>query len=451
MTRRILLLTLRRHPRNCCRDNSLNTQSIRCDPAFSLPLPPQPYEYPTNMANLVLILLLSAFPALSTDMYLPAIPTLCTLWGIPLAQANLSLVAFFICFSTFLLVHGPLSDRFGRRPILLWGISLYIIGSLCCAAAISITTLVLARMLQATGAAAAAAMSLALAKDLYEGNERKKLLAYIGVIVPLCPMVAPTIGAAMLNYFSWRGIFLSQAVLALAGLYSSFRLREPLTERGTGGVKAALSRYRRLIGNTSYLGYTISFSLLGLPFFAFIASSSDIYIRTFAMSEQAFGLYFAFNALALMLGSLLCSRLCVGIESRTILIYAIAGMLLSGGTMLLLGSATPMLFALPMFGYTFFLGLSRPISNHLILEQVDQDAGTASSLLTFFFFLCGSVGMEVISFDWPSKPHVIALLGLAGTVVPLLVVLLVRGKKENGRERTVTPATDSQTPTVSEK
>lgn len=378
------------------------------------------------MANFILILLLSAFPALSTDMYLPAIPTLCSLWGIPLAQANLSLVIFFICFSAFLLVHGPLSDRFGRRPILLWGISVYIIGCMLCAASISIGMLVLARMLQATGAAAASAMSLALAKDLYDGNDRKKLLAYIGIIVPLCPMAAPTIGALMLNYFSWRGIFISQGILALTALYGSFRLKEPLEERGSGGVSAALGRYRNLLRNKVYVGYSVSFSMLGFAFFAFIASSSDIYINGFRMNEQTYGLFFAFNAFALMVGSLLCSRLCINIESRSILVTSICGMLGSAAAMVVLGAATPVMFALPMFSYTLFLGMSRPISNHMILEQVDKDAGTASSLLTFFFFLCGSLSMELVSLNWPSKPLVIAVLGLAGTIAPLIVVLKMR-------------------------
>ena len=112
------------------------------------------------MNPFVLILLLAAFPALSTDMYLPAVPTLCSLWGISLAAANLSLVAFFASFSAFLLVHGALADRFGRRPVLLSGVSLYVAGSLLCAGAGSISMLVLARVVQAIGAAAAAAMEI---------------------------------------------------------------------------------------------------------------------------------------------------------------------------------------------------------------------------------------------------------------------------------------------------
>ncbi|MFV0347803.1 MAG: multidrug effflux MFS transporter [Halodesulfovibrio sp.] len=380
------------------------------------------------MPNFVLILLLSAFPALSTDMYLPAIPTLCEKWQISLAQTNLSLVVFFISFSACLLVHGPLSDRYGRRPILLWGISLYVVGCLLCASSTSITMLVFSRMVQAMGAAAASAMSLALAKDLYDGEGRKKLLAYLGVIVPLCPMVAPTIGAFMLSHVSWRGIFLSQAILSLTALYGAFHLTEPLQEKGNGGFSAAVGRYRDLLRNKAYLGYAISFSMLGFPFFAYIASSADIFITGFGMTEQTYGLYFAFNAFALMIGSFLCSRLCVGIASRTILLVSVTGMICSAAAMLYLGGDTPVLFALPMFAYSMFLGMSRPISNHMILEQVQKDAGTASSLLTFFFFICGAIAMETISFNWESKPLAIAIMGLAATITPLIVVIKIRDR-----------------------
>lgn len=116
-------------------------------------------------------------------------------------------------------MHGPLADRFGRRPVLIGGISLYIAGSLLCAVAASISILVLARIIQACGAAAGFAMALALTKDLYRGIEQKKILAYIGVLIPLCPMVAPTIGTLMLQYVSWRGIFMAQAILTLPALF----------------------------------------------------------------------------------------------------------------------------------------------------------------------------------------------------------------------------------------
>ncbi len=381
---------------------------------------------PSIMHSFVLILLLAAFPALSTDMYLPAIPALCELWGISLASANLSLVAFFASFSAFLLVHGALADRFGRRPVLLAAVSLYVAGSLACAGAGSIAILVLARVVQAIGAAGASAMALTLAKDLYAGDRRKKLLAYIGVIIPLCPMVAPTIGALMLQHVSWRGIFLAQALLALPALYGSFRLQEPAFERAGGGLQAAAGRYARLFRNRGYLVYALAFSVVNFAFFAFIGGSPDIYITGYGLDEGAFGLYFAFNALGLMAGSFLCSRLCVGIESFRILTASLLGMLAASAAMLLLGGATPLRFALPMFAYSLFLGLSRPISNDMVLEQVDRDTGAAASLLTFFNFMVGAAAMEAISLGWTSKSAVIAVTGLAGNLAPLAALLLLR-------------------------
>lgn len=378
------------------------------------------------MNSFVLILLLAAFPALSTDMYLPAIPALCSLWGISLAAANLSLVAFFASFSAFLLVHGALADRFGRRPVLLGGVSLYVAGSLACAAAGSITALVAARVVQAIGAAGASAMALTLAKDLYVGDRRKKLLASIGVIIPLCPMVAPTIGALMLRHVSWRGIFLAQALLALPALYGCLRLAEPQFERAGGGLAAAVGRYRNLARNRGYLVYALAFSVVGFAFFAFIGGSPDIYITGFGLDERTYGLYFAFNALALMLGSLLCSRLCVGISSRRILFASLLGMLGAAAAMLLLGGGAPLRFAAPMFAYSLFLGLSRPISNDMILEQVDKDTGAAASLLTFCNFMVGAAAMEIISLDWPSKPAAIAIMGILGNLAPLAALLLLR-------------------------
>jgi DHA1 family bicyclomycin/chloramphenicol resistance-like MFS transporter len=383
------------------------------------------------MNNFILIILLAAFPPLSTDMYLPAIPTLCTIWGITLAQANLSLVVFFVSFSAFLLLHGPLADRFGRRPVLIGGVSLYIAGSLSCAGADSITFLVLSRIIQACGAAAGSAMALALTKDLYRGNEQKKILAYIGVLIPLCPMVAPSIGALILQYASWRSIFLAQAILTLPALYGAFRLKEPMTTEhsGTGGVSAAIRRYGRLARNGAYMVYTLAFSVMGFSFFAFLGGSSDIYIRSFGMTEQIYSLYFGFNALALTLGSLLCARVLVNFESRRILFITLVGMFFSTGTLLFLGKATPTNFALSMFAYSLFLGMSRPISNHLILKQVRQDTGTASSLLTFFNFLCAAVAMELISPDWSSKPMVIGVMGLVGSTIPFAAILAMqRGK-----------------------
>lgn len=373
------------------------------------------------------ITMLAAFPALSTDMYLPALPSIQEQWGISLASVNLSLVMFFVFFSFCMLIYGPLSDKFGRKPVLIGGVGMYVVGCILCALSNDIWFLVGARIVQAAGAGAASALSMALAKDLYAGTERQKVLAYIGVIVPLCPMLAPILGSMMLEYLSWKWIFICQAVLASLALYGTVVFKEPEFEKTSGGVWNVMSRYLVVLKNVKFTVYCFSFSFVSIGFFAFLAGSADIYIRAFGLSEQQYAMFFGFNALGFMTGSFTCSRLCVGYSSTAILKVSLAGAFLGAMGVYFLGVSEYM-FAATMFVMTFSLGVSRPISNHMILETVDRDVGAASALLTFTYFIFGAIAMEIISLDWESKVALIGKMGMVGGLIPLVAVIVLNRK-----------------------
>ena len=164
----------------------------------------------------LLLALLAAFPPLSTDMYLPAIPLLQKSWHQPLAMINLTLVGFFVSYCFFLLIYGPISDRFGRRKPLLAGIGIFIIASLLCAGSGNVISLIVLRILQAAGAAAASALALAISKDVYNGFERERILAYIGVIMALAPMLAPVIGGWIIFFRQSIAVFASIPLLIWA-------------------------------------------------------------------------------------------------------------------------------------------------------------------------------------------------------------------------------------------
>ena len=178
--------------------------------------------------NIFLLSLLAAFPPLSTDMYLPAIPQLKAQWNQPLMMVNLTLICFFLSYCLFMLIYGPVSDRFGRRRPLLVGIGIFIIASLMCALADNIAALIAARIFQASGAASASALSLAMCKDLFEAKARERIMAYMAVIVALAPMLAPVIGGWLIHYFSWRWVFVFQASMGIIAWGGVFRMAEPL-------------------------------------------------------------------------------------------------------------------------------------------------------------------------------------------------------------------------------
>ncbi|WP_027721672.1 Bcr/CflA family efflux MFS transporter [Maridesulfovibrio zosterae] len=376
------------------------------------------------MPNFLFIAMLAAFPSLSTDMYLPALPIIQEQWSISLVSVNLSLIMFFVFFSFCMLIYGPLSDRFGRKPVLIAGVGMYVAGCFLCSFSPNIQFLVISRIIQAAGAASASALSMALTKDLYHGVERQKILAYIGVIVPLCPMVAPMIGSLILKYLAWKWIFVCQAVLASIAFGGAILFKEPEFEKTSGGILAVMSRYLVVLKNIKFSLYCFSFSVVGISFFAFLAGSADIYIRGFGMTEQQYALFFSLNALGFMSGSFTCSRLCIGYSSTAILKISLLGVISAALGILFLGFSQYM-FVAAMFMMTFFIGLSRPISNHMILETVDRDIGAASSLLTFSFFIFGAIAMGLISLEWSSKINVIGEMGIVGGVVPFVALYLI--------------------------
>lgn len=362
---------------------------------------------------LLLISLLAAFPPLSTDMYIPAIPLLREQWGQPLVVVNLTLICFFVSYCVFLLVYGPLSDRYGRKKPLMAGIGIYIVASLACAVSAGIHMMIAARVVQAAGAASASALSLAICKDLFDAKSRERVMAHIAVIMALAPMMAPIIGSWVIFWSSWRWVFVIQALLGLVAFLGVYRMTESLTTFSTVSPRKVIGVYLRLLGNGRYISLLLAMSLLVFPLFAFIAGSSEIYMTHFGLGERQFGIFFGGNAMASMLGAITFGRLSPYLRMEKLVTVSFAGIMAAGCWMLFIPHQSPWSLALPMGTMTFFFGLNRPPTNNLILEQVDRDVGAASSLLVFTFMILGALSMGIVSLQWADK---IAVLGTMGAV-----------------------------------
>lgn len=367
--------------------------------------------------TIALLALLAAFPPLSTDMYLAAIPLLVESWQQPLAVVNLTLIGFFVTYCAFLLIYGPLSDRYGRRPPLLIGLGLYLVASLLCAIADNVYYLIVARVLQGAGAASASSIAFAICKDLFAGSLRQRIFLQLGVIVAAAPMIAPIIGGWIIQSNSWRLVFVLQALLGLIAMVGVWLMKESLRDLSTEKLRRVFNSYMRLVQNKQFFLLTLAFACVGIPFFSFIAVSSDIYISQLGYSERQYGYFFACNASAFMIAPMLFSRIARHVRLSRLLSVSYIGVLVSSIPMIVTTIPQPFRLAAPMWFLTFFFAFGRPAGNNLLLEQVEQDVGAASSLMTFVFFMTGAISMWFISLGWQDTIRVIGLQGLCAATI----------------------------------
>lgn len=353
-------------------------------------------------------------------MYIPAIPLLRQQWRQPLVVINLTLIGFFVSYCVFLLVYGPISDRYGRKRPLMTGIGIYIVASLICALSTGIQMMIAARVVQAAGAASASALSLAICKDLFDAKSRERVMGHIAVIMALAPMMAPIIGSWVIFWSSWRWVFVIQALMGMVAFLGVYRMTESLTTFSTVSPRKVIGVYLRLLGNGRYISLLLAMSLLVFPLFAFIAGSSEIYMTHFGLGERTFGIFFGANAMASMFGAIAFGRFSPYIRMEKLVTVSFAGIMMAGFWMLLGPHQSPWSLALPMGTMTFFFGLNRPPTNNLILEQVDRDVGAASSLLVFTFMILGALSMGIVSLQWDDK---IGLLGTMGAITGSLTLV----------------------------
>lgn len=374
-----------------------------------------------NVGFIIFLALLSAFVPLSTDLYLPALPTMTTFFNVSEIIMNLTLILFFIFYSIATLVWGPLSDRYGRRPILLIGLAIYALAGVLCGISTSAVEIILFRVLQAIGGGVATTIATAIIKDVYRGRKQETTLAIVQSMVVISPALAPVIGSLLLTFISWRGIFFTQALLGLVVVFGAFIFQETHdTSKKQVSVLHSLSRLGVLMKNPAFSAMLVNFSAVSIISLSFISSSSYIFQVRFGLSSQAFSYFFAFNAIGMLVGPLLYIRLSKYID-RMVILYACFFVGIIGGVLILgFGLNNPYLFAITELPATLASSASRPPATYLILKQQENDNGSASSLYSAGGTIMGSIGMVVVSFanHWP-----VLIIALIDVVINVLCVV----------------------------
>jgi len=363
-----------------------------------------------------LIAFLSAFVPLSTDIYLPALPGMAKYFGVPATMTNLTLILFFVFFAAGMLLWGPLSDKYGRKPILSAGLVIYAAASILCACAGTVYDLIASRVFQAIGASAACAVATAMVKDVYEVRKRESILAMVQSMVVLSPALAPILGAFLLKFTSWRGVFWTQAGIGLLALAGALALEETIKSRYAGTLFQTAGRLGAVLRNPGFTFLLLVFSMTSIPMMAYIASSSYIYENEFGLSEQMYSYFFGANGIFLMLGPGLYLRLSGRIPRRIIITACFGSLAASGLLISFLGRLGPWVFLVSLLPTTIAGSCARPPGVNLMLEQQQGDAGSAAALMGCFGILAGSVGMLLISLDWT---NIILALGIINVVTGL--------------------------------
>jgi DHA1 family bicyclomycin/chloramphenicol resistance-like MFS transporter len=389
---------------------------------------------------IVLIAFLSAFVPLSIDLYLPALPGMSDYFGVPSDQINLTLTAFFIFYALGALVWGPLSDRYGRKPVLVVGLGLYVVASVFCALMWDVRGLVVCRVFQAIGASAAGAVATAIVKDVYSGSKRESVLAIVQSMVLIAPAAAPVLGAFLLSLMSWRGIFWTLAGIGVVGWVGSLLFEETIPERttgmvpvpfninnGTGIILHSILRLGHVLKNRGFTLLLVLFSFAMISGMAYVASSTYIYQDGFHLSQQGFSLFFSLNALGSIAGPVIYMRLSGRVHPETVISTCFAVVAVSGLLVCFLGNVGPWIFALCILPTSIANNLSRPPSANMMLEQQKGDTGAVSSLMGFTGTLMGSLGMQLISLPWGNTILALGIITFAAGAVSLLVWPFVLG------------------------
>lgn len=272
-----------------------------------------------SLAVTALLTALVALGPISTDLYLPSLPGLARHFGVGVDDVQLTLSVFLVGLATAQLICGPLSDRFGRRPVMLGGLGVYVAASIVCAFSPSIPVLVAARFLQAAGACVGPVLGRAVVRDVHGREGAARVLAYMSAAMALAPAIGPIIGGFLEEGFGWRSNFLALVAYGGVGLVLAWRIL-PETNAEPDPDAARLHRilrgYRGFLGHRVYIGHVLCCAFAYSGIFAFISGSSFVLQQVVGLGPVAYGLCFAGAVIGYMIGTITAGRLSkrLGIE-----------------------------------------------------------------------------------------------------------------------------------------
>lgn len=390
---------------------------------------------PRSRPLLWLLAFINAIGPMSTDMYLPAWPRMIEALDTDIRHVQLTLSSYMAGLAVCQLVCGPLSDRFGRKPVILGGMLVYLLATIACALAVTVEQLIVLRIVQGVGACTGPTLARAIIRDTYEGTAAARAMGLMAALMTLAPLVAPLIGGVLITRFDWPAMFVVLGIfVALATVMALLLLPEtwPASQRHHHRVTLAqplLRRYALLLGDAAFLRYSLAAAFLNAGAMAFLSGASTILIDDYGVSTTHFGFYFGVMVLGFTAGSLASAhigeRIGVGRVIPLSILLGIGSAAAGFAVQYSVppapdpakgGLAGPLLFVVCMAVYTGAIGFSLPQATAGALRNFAAVAGTASALWGFLLMMAGACAGAIVGWALTYTPYAIVLT-MTGTAV----------------------------------
>ena len=387
-----------------------------------------------NFSNLIIFVILmagiSSLNPVAVDTFLPAVPAIAQSLSVEASTIGVTLGIFTIGNAIGQITLGPMSDRFGRKPVVVLGLSLFIIAALFAPYCTNIETLSLTRLVQGIGGAAGRILSVAIVRDLYSHEKAARILSNIWTVSTLMPILNPFIGGFLLTYYSWTSVFVYMSSFGIVLiLLAMFGFKETIRQidREALEFKSIVVNIKSIISNRTYIYYTLIGSLSVSSLYAFLSISPDLLITQLQQEPSTYAWQFAIVMCGSMIGSFISSQISVRLGINQIIGIGLAITTVAGSTSFVLaynGFFSPLTIIMPYFVQRIGENILTPQAMAGAVTPFPEKAGLASSILGCFRQLCGATVAILISYLSDGTPISMATaFFLAGTVPATIFIL----------------------------
>lgn len=372
--------------------------------------------------GILVLVAMSALQPFALNVMAPALPGMARTFGVDYATIQLTLTFYLVAVAVSQFFGGPLSDRFGRRPVILCSLALFTLGAFAAAFAPSVGALIAARVLQASGAGTAFALARAVIRDTSDRDESASRIGYVTMVMVVVPMIAPLCGGMLDERFGWRSIFMVGTVFGAAVLlFVSLKLPETHAGRGVGGgsLRHMFSAFPKLATDRRFLGYAGALAFCSASFFGFLAAAPYVVVTAMGQTPDVYGAYFVLSAFGYMIGNFVSGRFGrrIGTDRMVIIGSAISSVsILTELIVIFTLPWTPFSFFVPLMGNAVGNGLTMPGATAGALSVRPDLAGSAAGFAGAFQLGLGAAMTVATSHAVEIWPPSVAAVMLACAV-----------------------------------